>query len=425
LDEFLRHGDFAKKNSVRIFVHDYAGHPFQVQLSRELARRGHAVVHSFAGSLVTPRGALQRRDDDPLTFEIREISMNRNYGRNKYRFMRRRSMEVEYGSLLGHAIRDLRPELVISGNTPTEPQSKAARLCAREGVLFVSWIQDFYGLAVDGLLRKKLPLAGALIGRWYRWLEARTLRLSDGVIAITPDFEPLLVDLGVSPERLAVIPNWAPLGEISVGVKQNSWSRRFHLEKHFCFLYSGTLAMKHNPELLRALAAHFQKDERAKVVVISEGPGADWLRARKEEQHLGNLLIMPFEDFSAMSQVLATGDVLVAILDSEAGVFSVPSKVLTYLCAGKALLAAIPRENLAARIIQRSGAGLCVDSGQKEQFIASAERLYSEKELRLACGRRARQHADKNFEIGRITDRFEQFFTTIQDDAHHIGDRCQ
>ncbi len=31
---------------MRILVHDYSGHPFQAQLSRELARRGHDVVHS-------------------------------------------------------------------------------------------------------------------------------------------------------------------------------------------------------------------------------------------------------------------------------------------------------------------------------------------------------------------------------------------
>jgi len=31
---------------MRLLIHDYAGHPFQVQLSRELARRGHSVTHA-------------------------------------------------------------------------------------------------------------------------------------------------------------------------------------------------------------------------------------------------------------------------------------------------------------------------------------------------------------------------------------------
>ena len=50
---------------MKILVHDYAGHPFQVQLSRELASRGHTVRHAYAGGLQTPRGELQKRESDP------------------------------------------------------------------------------------------------------------------------------------------------------------------------------------------------------------------------------------------------------------------------------------------------------------------------------------------------------------------------
>src|SRR5664280_3290446 len=60
---------------MRLFVHDYAGHPFQVQLSRELARRGHAVVHAYAGGLLTPRGTLQRCERDPRDFKAVEVRM--------------------------------------------------------------------------------------------------------------------------------------------------------------------------------------------------------------------------------------------------------------------------------------------------------------------------------------------------------------
>ena len=61
---------------LKIVVHDYAGHPFQVQLSRELASRGHLVSHLYAASIQTPRGALTRRDDDPTGLEIEGISVS-------------------------------------------------------------------------------------------------------------------------------------------------------------------------------------------------------------------------------------------------------------------------------------------------------------------------------------------------------------
>ena len=35
---------------MKILIHDFAGHPFQMTLSRELANRGHDITHAyFAG----------------------------------------------------------------------------------------------------------------------------------------------------------------------------------------------------------------------------------------------------------------------------------------------------------------------------------------------------------------------------------------
>ena len=47
--------------AMRILVHDYSGHPFQVELSRELARRGHEVTHSYCEAYVSGKGHLERR----------------------------------------------------------------------------------------------------------------------------------------------------------------------------------------------------------------------------------------------------------------------------------------------------------------------------------------------------------------------------
>ena len=60
----------------RILVHDYAGHPFQVQLSREPAARGHTVLHVHSASVQTPQGALARRGDETDRFGIQAIALS-------------------------------------------------------------------------------------------------------------------------------------------------------------------------------------------------------------------------------------------------------------------------------------------------------------------------------------------------------------
>ena len=99
-------------------------------------------------------------------------------------------------------------------------------------------------------------------------------------------------------------------------------------------------------------------------------------------------MLLPFQPYEVLPEVLASADVLLAILEPEAGVFSVPSKVLSYHCAGRPILAAIPAENLAARIIERARQRRRRGSRRDEQaFVAAARRLLDEPERRAAHGR--------------------------------------
>jgi colanic acid biosynthesis glycosyl transferase WcaI len=89
----------------------------------------------------------------------------------------------------------------------------------------------------------------------------------------------------------------------------------------------------------------------------------------------------------------------------------VPSKVLSYLCAGRPLLASMPEENLAARTIQRAEAGIVTVSGDAAAFSASAELLLSNPNLRIELGHAARSYAERTFRIDAIADRFENALT--------------
>ncbi len=388
-------------------VHDYAGHPFQVQLSRELARRGHSVVHAYAGGLLTPRGSLARTPGDPASFESAEVAMNPHYRRDKYKFIRRRKMEVEYGNEISALIRRKKPDCVISANTPTEPQMKIAQTCAELGIRFVPWIQDFYSVAVAKLAAKKLPVIGSIIAAWYRRLEIQTLGKAAAVVSITDDFLPMLREFGVPRERIVTIPNWAPLDELPLQPRKNAWSAAQGFDGKFVYLYSGTLAMKHNPDLLKQLALKFRHDDAVRVVVISEGPGSEWLAEQKKSPGLENLVLVPFQPFDVMPFVMGSADVLIAILEPDAGIFSVPSKVLSYHCAGRPLLAGMPSQNLAARIITENRTGFCTAPDDIDGFIKAGETLYKDAALRQDCGSRARKYAEDNFDIAKIANKFE------------------
>lgn len=395
---------------MRVYLHDYAGHPFQVQVARALAVRGHTVRHGYSSTNVTPQGALARRDGDADGFQPDPIALANPIEKDRSSLRglwARRKNEKAYGALLVEHVARFQPDVVLAANTPLDALAPLQQWCRGHEVRFINWLQDLISVASHRLLRRRLPVLGEFAGRVYLGIEQRILRASDAVVMITEDFRAILVEWRVDPAKLHVIENWAPLEEMPLRPKRNPWSEAYDLADKQVLLYSGTLGMKHNPTLLLNLALRFKADDSVRVVVITEGIGAEWLRDKKTAHGLDSLIVLPYQPFEELPNVLASADVLLAILEPDAGVFSVPSKVLTYLCAGRAILLAIPSENLAARIVLRSGSGVVVPPTAPTAFVHEAVSLLADDKRRGEAARNARTYAETTFDIERITDRFE------------------
>jgi colanic acid biosynthesis glycosyl transferase WcaI len=388
---------------LRIVVHDYSGFPFPAELSRELARRGHHVLHLHCPSYRAGKGDLERRDTDPSTLAIEPVSMGAEFA--KYAPARRLWQELTYGGRVGRRIVRQRPDVVVSADTPLFAQHMILRACRRRDIPFVFWLQDLSSVAMQLEAERRLRLAGPAVGRALVGLERRMLDRSDAIVAISEDFRATLLEWGLPAGKVRVIENWAPVNELPVRPRDNDWSRRHGLAGKRVLLYSGTLGLKHDPGLLHGLAGALPE---ATVVVASEGLGADWLRQRPRD----NLVLLGFQPYDDLPDVLGSGDVLVVILEREAGRFAVPSKVLSYLCAGRPLLAALPAENLAAKVVAASGAGVVVEPDDAAGLVEGARRLLEDAELRASLGSSAREYAERTFDITTIGDRFEEVITS-------------
>ncbi|HEX4434141.1 MAG TPA: hypothetical protein VH012_04890, partial [Acidimicrobiales bacterium] len=115
--------------------------------------------------------------------------------------------------------------------------------------------------------------------------------------------------------------------------------------------------------------------------------------------------VQPYEDLPA---VMASADVLVAVLEPDASRFSVPSKVLTYLCAGRAIVGVLPPDNAVAEILTTQGAGLVVG---RDDVATEVARLLDDDARRGALGRAGRRYAERTFSPQRAADRFVEVFS--------------
>jgi colanic acid biosynthesis glycosyl transferase WcaI len=390
---------------MRINIVDYAGHPFQVQLSRKLALRGHDVLHLYFGQAITPRGMLMPMAEDSTTLDIEDVRLDGEY--HKYSYVRRWWQEQLLAKAFVRKIERFRPEVVIVANAPLDIARAIQRKCLSSGVPFILWQQDVYSVALATILRKKLGVVGAAVARYYYRLEAKILTLSDAVVVISPAFADLDASrFGLSPDRIVVICNWAAADEIRPGEQDNPWSRAQGIADQKVVIYSGTLGSKHDPAILLRIAEHLSERGDAMLVVVSEGPNVTALKQKAEACSRLAIRFFPFQSYENFPNVLASATVLIGILENEAGVFSVPSKVLSYLCSGRPILLCAPAENLAARIVLEAEAGAVYSTSRPQDLLSGLDEILNDGTAALRLGENARRYAETMFDIESIADRF-------------------
>ena len=393
---------------MRVLIHDYSGHPFQVQLTRSLARRGMRTRHVFSTSFQTPKGDLERRANDPESFDIAPLSLSEPFAKDS--FIKRRSQEIEFGRLVSSEIARFQPDAVISSNAPLDCQRLIWQECERRGVPKVFWLQDIYSEAILRILSKQLPGLGHFVGLHYQRMEDDMLRRSDHVVAISEDFVPIIAPRGVDVASTTVVENWAPLEDLDERPRDNAWAQEHMPGERPRIVYSGTLGLKHNPGHLLAIA---RACDDADVYVFSEGAAASDLARRAGREGVSNLHVRPWVPFNQVPNMLSGADVLIVLLENDAGVFSVPSKVLTYATMGRPICGSIPDGNLASQIIARNEMGRVAAPDEPDALAAHVRELLADPQRCKAMGRNARAYAEGTFDIETITDTFERILGQI------------
>jgi glycosyltransferase involved in cell wall biosynthesis len=382
-----------------VLLVDYAGHAFTYELARTLGERRAGVEYAYCATTLTPRGDLESLD------ALAVHPLGSGWVFEKYETIGRLRSELRLGRDTARLVRRRRPEVVVTANMPIV--SAVLTWIAVRSVRspYVLWFQDSQG-GLASTVGARVSVPARVLG----WLETFVLRRAQRVVAIGEAMRDDAVRRGVCVDAVRLLENWAPIDRLPLVERDNAWAREHGLVGRTCFLYSGTLARKHDPSLMADLAEHLDRaDPTAVVVVVSEGPGSDYLREVVQSTGLGNLKLLPYQEFTQLPEVLASADVLCAVLEKDAGRFSVPSKILSYLCAGRAVLASMPLDNLSSTVLaERSGAGVVVPPGDTAAFLAAAESLRLDPERRNRMGEHGRRHAEANFSAGAVADRFTE-----------------
>lgn len=389
---------------MRLLVFDFSGHPFQAQLSRELSRRGHNVTHAWCDAYVSGHGRLEAGPGERVRFS--PVSVGRSIAKTSY--AKRSLQEVRLGLDLLTFVRRTRPDVVLVANTPIPMMVMLTAMLWLRRTPWVLWHQDVQAVAVARLAGNKLSPIFSVLARVLGWGERWSSRRAAAIVVITEAFRGVHAEWGTA-DKVTVIPNWAPLDEISPRERDNDWAVTHGLDDEPTLLYAGTLGLKHDPELLVALAAEVRaQGTPVRLVVVNEGPAEPIVRAAAARLSVP-LTLLPFQSYADLPDVLASGDILVVLLEQDAGEFSVPSKTLSYLAAGRPVLGLMPSENLAASLVL--GAGGFVVPPLRSSLPAAglwADQLFRDPARLAQLGAESRLLAEKEFALETCVDEFER-----------------
>ncbi|MFJ9866872.1 glycosyltransferase family 4 protein [Streptomyces sp. NPDC101165] len=393
---------------MRILVHDYSGHPFQAQLSRELARRDHDVVHSTCTAYVSGKGNLT--GDSP---GLRFVTIGDTTQLNKEAYFHRLHKETRLGLELARQVRREKPDVVLLANLPIPVLVVTAVVLGRLRIPWVLWHQDVTAVALKSFaaaqVAKSMGLAAKVFGAGEKW----AARQASAVVVIADSFVRVHERWGTA-GKVTVIPNWAPLDEIVPVARTNAWSTEHGLNDVRTVLYSGTLGLKHNPVLLVQLAERLRdQGDPVRLVVVNDGPAVPVLREAAAARGV-DLTLLPFQPYERLPEVLGTGDVLVVLLGPDAGQFSVPSKTLSYLCAGRPVLGLLPADNLAAQLLHHAGSAVLPPEESALDGAASWVReVLADPARAERLGKESRALAEREFALEDCVSRFEDILRRV------------
>ena len=394
-------------------MHDHSGHLFAAQLSRHLARRGHEVIHCYSAEFESPHGHLEIGADDPSALRMQALSAAVPFV--KYSPVQRTRYELSYAKAWQDHLDQEPVDVVVACNVPLFTLARMRRYFARRRQPWVLWHQDIYSRAVADEASRALPrwVADIVRARVER-LERAQVAHADAVVAIGEAFVDQYERWGLPIDHVRVLPNWAPIDEVVPGRRDNGWARRHGLPRAgLRLMYAGTIGRKHNPLLLvELLDAVHARGVDATLIVVSEGAAADDFAAATASR--SDVRILPFRPAGELSDVLASADVCVALLEPSAAQFSVPSKVLSYLCAGRPTIALVPDRNPAAVDVAEAGGFVASPSSEGAQRAAEwVVGVWGDASKLAVIGAKARERAVSRFDIERIGAEFEKVLSDV------------
>lgn len=355
--------------------------------ARHWLREGHRVT-VVTGAPNAPHGKVfDGYSNGPWTTEtldgVRVIRLW-SYPAANAGFLRR---TLDYGSLalsqvLASALYADDVDVVLATSPPLQTAMAGALVARARRWPWVFEVRDLWPASIKAVGAADGPLLDFL-----ERLELSLYRQATRVTLLTRSFERDLVERGIDPAKLDVVPN---AGELSHFTSTDADRARIRAglgvdEDTFVAGYIGTTGMAHGLETVLDAADRTRENADVRWLILGEGAERANLEARAASMGLPNLVFHDFVPHEDIPHWIGAMDAsLVHLRPDPLFQTVIPSKTFEIMAMGRPILMGVEGE--VAELVDEAGAGICIPSGDAASMAEAVLRLKADPELAQRLG---------------------------------------
>lgn len=290
------------------------------------------------------------------------------------------------------------------------PPALAIAAYLLSGLRRVPYAIKLTDLASEAALATGIIREGRL-ARIARFMEDFVYRNAESIFCLCKAFVTSLTKRGISPVKLHTISDWADTENIRPISSDGAFRAAHGIRPgQFLALHTGNMGKKQ--DLLNVVrAAELTRDDSELVwVIVGQGEERNLIESEIARKKLANVRLLPLQPKDTLCQMYAAADLLV--LNQKAAVKDavIPSKLLTYMAAGRPVLAAVNAGSETARLVHTAKCGLIVLPEDAAALARGAASLRANPSLSEAMGANGRSHVDHNFTKLHVLKTYEEYF---------------
>ena len=261
--------------------------------------------------------------------------------------------------------------------------------------------------------------ADSRIARFLNRVARFGLEQAEGVIVIGRQMRQRVIDKGVTPERVHVIPNWADEEAIRpLAHAENSFRAAQGWTDKFVILYSGNMGIAHYFDDILETSWRMRDDKRVIFAFIGHGRRLAEIEAFKSTHGLENIIILPFQPQANLAQSIGSADVHFVSLRAEYSGLMVPSKAYGILAAGCPVIYQGAREGEIACLIHEEEVGIYVSIGDTLGLQQAIEAYLVDPELCRRHGICARHLIESTYSRQAALMRYAQMLGVVDEERY-------